>query len=690
MHPTATQRTSPALAGGLIAALAGFTTGAAHAAFPSSFDLSALDGSNGVRIDGVQAGDFLGYSFAKAGDLNHDGIADSIVSAPSGGTFPGTAYVVYGKPEGLPHPLDLSALTGAVDGFRIDGAVENGQLGASAGAAGDVNGDGIADVIVGAPGESAAYVIFGRNGSGFADSLGVSNLDGSNGFRIGGVLNGRLGYSVAGAGDVNGDGLADVVIGNGAPNLGVGYVLFGTGGGFAANVDVAALNGGNGFALAGAGSNQGYFQVGGAGDVNGDGFADPIVGSPNAAAAYVIFGRSTFGATVGLNTLEGSNGFQISGPASSWLGSGVAGAGDMNGDGIDDVAVGAPMASTDSTNNQAGKTYVVFGKNGGFASPLGVANLDGTNGGFQIYGAAPGDRSGWSVGAAGDLNRDGNADLAIGAPYSRYNGTAAGASYVVFGKSNFPSPLNLSDNPLMPNRLDGQNGFQLVGVPGDMSGWTVGGGDLNGDGADDLLIGARLATVAGLTNAGRGYVFYGHASDTAAPTTAIAVAPAANAYGWNRTAVSFSLTAQDEAGGSGVQETRCALDPAAAPANFDALPTGACANPGASSEGIHVLYAASVDNAGNKEAPVSRNARIDLAAPLVSVTGVKNGATYRRGKVPTAGCSTGDALSGVAVYASLTVAGGNSKGTGTFTATCGGALDQAGNPGSASATYTVK
>jgi hypothetical protein len=687
MHPTATQRTLPVL----IAALAGFTTGAAHAAFPSSFDLSALDGSNGARIDGVQAGDFLGYSFARAGDVNNDGIADFIVGAPNSATFPGAAYVVYGKPQGLLHPLDLSALTGAVDGFRIDGAFENGQLGAAAGAARDVNGDGIADVIVGAPGESAAYVIFGRNGSTFADSISVSRLDGSNGFRIGGVLNGRLGYSVAGAGDVNGDGIGDVVVSNGAANAGVAYVLFGSGGGFAPNVDAAALNGGNGFAIGGAGTNQGYFQVGGAGDVNGDGFADLIVGSPNAAAAYVVFGGSGFAASVDVNSLDGANGLRLTGPAGSFFGNGAAGAGDVNGDGFADVIVGAPMASTDSTNNQAGKTYVVFGKAGAFAPSLSVASLNGSNGGFQIYGAASGDRSGWSVGAASDINGDGINDLAIGAPYSRYNGTAAGASYVVFGHAGaFPSPINLSGNPVMPNHLDGSNGFQLVGVTGDMSGWTVGGGDVNGDGADDLFIGARLATVSGLSNAGRGYVFYGHAADSTPPRTAVASTPAANAYGWNNAAVSFTVTAQDEAGGSGLKETRCALDPASAPGGFDALPVGGCANPAASSEGIHVLYATSVDNAGNKETPVSRTARIDLTAPGVAVTGLTDGATYRKGKVPKSGCSTGDALSGVAVYASLTVTGGSNKGTGTFTATCSGALDLAGNPGSASVTYTVK
>jgi hypothetical protein len=81
--------------------------------------------------------------------------------------------------------------------------------------------------------------------------------------------------------------------------------------------------------------------------------------------------------------------------------------------------------------------------------------------------------------------------------------------------------------------------------------------------------------------------------------------------------------------------------------------------------------------------------QIDKTAPVVTVTGVSNGASYTLGSVPTAGCSTTDALSGVATQATLSVTGGNADGTGSFTATCGGATDNAGNNGSASATYTV-
>lgn len=680
--------------------IAGLISGSALAAFPASVNLSGLNGSNGTRIDGVLSGDFLGYSISKTGDFNADGREDFIIGAPNSATLPGAAYVIYGTDSGLPFPVNLSTLSANNNGFRIDGAADNSQLGTAVADAGDVNGDGLADLIVGAPGESAAYVLFGKAG-GYPGDIVVSSLNGSNGFRIGGISNGQLGYSVANAGDVNGDHINDIIIGNGAPNVGAGYVLFGSSSsGFPAGIDASTLTGSKGFAIVGAAANTAYFIVSAANDINADGVDDMIVGSWNSAAAYIVFGQPAgFAAPVDLTALNGSNGFVLNdGTAGSLFGSAVAGIGDINGDDIADVAIGAPMASTNSSNNQAGKTYVVFGSGAGFTSPFNAAGLNGVNGGFQIYGAASRDRSGWSVAAAGDINGDGHADLSIGAPYSSYNGSASGTSYVIFGKTGaFTSPFNLTGNTAFINHLDGNNGFQLPGVNvGEQSGWAVaGGGDLNGDGAGDLLIGARLASTfdgtVSLTNSGTGYVFYGQGSDNTSPITTINNTPQANAFGWNNSAVTFSVTAQDTAGGSGVKETRCALNPASVPASVNDLTVAGCANAGINSGGYHVFYAASIDNAGNQETPVvSRRINIDLTPPVVTVTGVKNGAIYRRDKVPKAGCSTSDKLSGVVANAVLTISGGNSSGTGNFTATCSGALDQAGNVGTAAITYTVR
>ena len=174
--------------------------------------------------------------------------------------------------------------------------------GVSVASAGDVNGDGFADLIVGAPGadphgsdSGASYVVFGK-AAGFGANLDLSTLDGANGFKLSGVAaDDCSGSSVASAGDVNGDGFADLIVGapgadpHGA-NSGASYVVFGKAAGFGANLDLSTLDGANGFKLSGvaAGDRSGC-SVASAGDVNGDGFADLIVGARRRRSARQQF-----------------------------------------------------------------------------------------------------------------------------------------------------------------------------------------------------------------------------------------------------------------------------------------------------------------------------------------------------------------------------------------------------------------
>jgi hypothetical protein len=179
---------------------------------------------------------------ASAGDVNADGFADLLIGAyradPNGG-YSGASYVVFGNGSGFGADVDLSALDGS-NGFRIDGAAADDFSGFSVASAGDFNGDGFADVIVGAyradPNGSfsgSSYVVFGAAG-GFDAALQLSALDGNNGFRIDGVAGSDFaGRSVASAGDVNGDGFGDLIVGaDGAdPNggySGSSYVIFGS------------------------------------------------------------------------------------------------------------------------------------------------------------------------------------------------------------------------------------------------------------------------------------------------------------------------------------------------------------------------------------------------------------------------------------------------------------------------------
>ncbi|MDZ8104998.1 MAG: Ig-like domain-containing protein [Nostoc sp. DedQUE12a] len=501
----------------------------------SAINLSELNGSNGFVINAINAYDFLGTSVSNAGDINGDGFDDLIIGASGGDPNDeynaGESYVIFGNSSGFSASFNLLSLNGS-NGFVINGIDAEDGSGFSVSNAGDFNGDGFDDLIIGAPagdpndqynaGES--YLVFGKS-SGFDASLNLSTLNGSNGFAINGVdTRYNSGNSVSSAGDINGDGFDDVIIGasviefNEQYNAGDSYVVFGSNNDFSANFNVSSLDGSNGFVINGIDvDGRSRISISNAGDINGDGFDDLIIGAngvnPNgnifAGKSYVVFGDSSFSATVNLSSLDGNNGFVINGiDAYDNSGSSVSNAGDINGDGFDDLIIGALGANRNHLGSAAGKSYVVFGTNSGFAASFDLSTLNGSNG-FAINGINGGDNSGFSVSSAGDFNGDGIDDLIISANRASPNGIYIGGQvYVVFGsKSGFGSTLNLSD-------LNGNNGLAINGInDGDQIGISIsGGGDINGDGFDDVIIGTNVAVPNNQPFAGQSYVVYGFAA----------------------------------------------------------------------------------------------------------------------------------------------------------------------------------
>ena len=392
------------------------------------------------------------------GDLNGDGFSDIVVGAPlvdNGGRDQGSVFIYYGDADGI-------GRTARLDDPHSE---DNSNFGVSTAFAGDVNGDGFADLLVGAAGSNdrrgLAYVFYGS----------ASGITAANHTRLehAGLVDDWFGSAVASAGDVDADGFADVLVGASGVNKagedwGVAYVYQGSVNGVIAKSPT----------ILGVPSSDSYdhfgFAVAGAGDVNGDGYDDVAVGSPGIdragstkgkdRGAVYVYGGSTDGVLrVPDHRLEAPVPLDH-----DHFGDAGAGAGDIDADGYAELVIGAPGA--DAVTSDDGTAYVFRG------GPRGLST--GASAVLQDTRPNERDRFGTAVTGIGDANGDGFGDIVVGT-----TGDDRGRALIYSGSREGLTgrPTAILEDPLG----DGYNDFAES---------VAGAGDVNGDGFDDLIVGA--------------------------------------------------------------------------------------------------------------------------------------------------------------------------------------------------------
>lgn len=447
--------------------------------FPPVLAPTDFDQATGITIRGKAANSFTGWDIAAAGDLNDDGIDDLAISAPLAftGIFfsGGETYIVYGRDDGgFPPTIELAELNGsganATPGVTIRGAAAGDQSGFSIdGRGGDFNSDGVDDLLIGVvnadidpTGSSRGQVVilFGQSDDSLPEIVELMNLNGTGPNAAAGVMingqtdNERIGGRVRNVGDVDGDGIDDILIANSTnsqPEF-LNYLVYGSDA-LPEVVEISALNGAEPGSTAGATivcTDPCFESVGAVGDFNADGVRDFAVGQTfggvngiSSGDALIVFGSGVLPDTIDLAELNGTGaqatpGVRIEGAKNfDFAGNAIDSAGDFNGDGFDDVLVAAWRA--DTPLDESGITYVLFGgpaNAGRTVIDLGEFDQPGSpaTNGLQINGVAVEDRSGEQVSLAGDLNADGGMDVLISAVDADRDGFQnAGESYVVYG-----------------------------------------------------------------------------------------------------------------------------------------------------------------------------------------------------------------------------------------------------------------
>jgi hypothetical protein len=458
-----------------------------------------------------------GYSVDSAGDVNGDGFDDMLIGAPwnqTGGWGTGQAYLILGKASGWSVDTSLAEADASFLGsFRGD------RAGSSVAGVGDVNGDGYDDILVSAPYNNTdgsmsgqIYLILGK-ASGWQQDTPLEDSDasfiGESGWHY-------TGNGIAGAGDINGDGFDDMLIGapyGGSPDWGRGktYIIFGKASGWEMGTSLSDADAS--YVGDSVGDYTGW-SLAGAGDVNGDNYDDILIGAPyndssdadrwSAGSTYLILGRPT-GWDVDMS-LSGSNASFVGETISDSIGISVSGTGDVNGDGLDDFLIGAPYC--DKYGFGTGLAYLILGKRTGWQMDTDLSQAD-----ASFFGENQHDNLGFSVSGAGDVNGDGFDDMLIGAPGNDTAGMTAGQTYLILGRGagwQKDTDITSSDASFI-----GEDDY-------DMSGKAVAGaGDVNGDGYDDIMIGAPWWNISNGYYSGKVYLILPDHNERPASVTSL-------------------------------------------------------------------------------------------------------------------------------------------------------------------------
>ena len=505
------------------------------------------DTSGGFRVIGGD-GSRVGFALSMIGDYNGDGLQDFAVSANQytyqDRTFCGLVLILLGRNSAWAD-IDLSAATSDTTMRRIIGSGAYQETGSTVAPAGDVNQDGFADVLVGAPyfeslgryAAGAVFVIFGMPSTSAYTDIDLASF--SAGATTGFVVYGPEVWSRLGSGgavlhklgDINGDSIDDFAVAapftsySSRPAAGIVWFIYGTTVA-PAHIDLASLAPEVGFQIGGAFDDDQFgVAVDNVGDFNGDGLADILIGAyhydapgtTDSGAAYLIYGITSLVGFDMRSFVTGAFGIRFLGAASGdETGKAVSGAGDINGDGKMDLLIGAPAADHLDGRVDSGAVYAIFGTTAVFTADFRLSTQMAGVAGYSICGYQSYQHLGAGISRAGDLDQDGMDDFLVG---------SGEGIYALYGSAVVP---------ITPVDLRGFTGKMVaLAAPGEAIMSMSGGIDLDVDGHPDILVGIPFSSLASIgmarTFAGIVYMMRGPvAPDTVAPSNRPTSAPSMN------------------------------------------------------------------------------------------------------------------------------------------------------------------